>query len=1325
MDTNPPAPTPIHPHGAKHAPLTYSQESLWFMQQLDPDNNAYNSNFLLKLSGGIDHEVLQKALNDLVDRQEALRTLYPSKAGIPIQEIQPFQSITLPFIDFSNLQGEQGKEAVEKYVEKLGRPTYDLQYGPLTRYAHLRLSPVEDFFFLSTHHINSDAWSREIFKRELLQFYTANLAGEKPQLKNLPIQFSDYAQWQKEWMSGDVLKTFTDHWKGILSGELPVLDLPTDHPRPSMQTYRGVRYQFAFSPALVSQVKSFCLKYRITPFHLYMAAFLVLLMHYSGQEDIIVGCPFANRSHAELENLIGLFVNTLPIRMDLSANPKVEDLVNKIRETMLDAFAWQAAPFEAIVSEISPERDLSRTPIFQVAINMRNIPRQTQLLEDELEAESILAEDVPAPFDLSLEFDDASGSMMTALHYNADLFDEKTIIRMAAHFQNLLSGFIANPGLAISDVEMLTASEKKRILSDVNETAQDFPQVCVQDLVDEQAGKTPESIAVICNGHSITYGQLITRSNQLANYLIGKGVKESDRVGIYLPRSENSIVALLAILKAGAAYIALELANPPVRIEEMVKDADPIFVLTHASLENQLPAGTPLICLDSEEEAIAACQTRNPEILSDINSAMYLLYTSGSTGKPKASVNLHKGVVNFLVQMNRQFNLGPAESILQLTSLAFDLSVFDIFGFLASGGTIFMMDDAQMRDPDFINSEIDKQRVTYVSGVPTMLRALSESRVSREKTDWTPKWIISVGEALLRSDVELFRKAFGESTQILNFYGPSECSVGETMYVVPPVLPEGLQVIPIGKPIQNTYTYILDKHLRQVPAGSRGELFIGGVGVGGGYWNNPALTEERYLPDPFHQGEKMYRSGDMVRQLPDGTICFLGRTDDQLKIRGYRVEIGEIESLLKELPGVKDAAVKFWRSERTNSLLSYISLQNADAGHIKEDLRRHLSDRLPFYMLPADIIVLDDFPHTATGKIDRKRLPLPDNQSTDHEYVAPRTEIEKRLVAIWENVLNQKNIGVKDNFFSLGGHSLLAVRMFSMIQAEFGQTLPLLVLFKESTIEALATFLSKEDHAEILDGIVQIKPEGDKPALFILPAGLYVGKLAEAMGKDRPVNALYPYENGKRTYRGSIQETAGIYYRCLVNYQPEGPYLLIGHSADGHYALELARLLRQAGKEVAFLGMIDTYPPGSPLRINWADRLHPHLEQLARNNFLGNIKYLWRAVQRESARAKRIRIAKRTIKLHQQDTQEMKGRLVLLRAYKPEPYDGDAHIFSVSSRPGGAKSNPMQRWSDFITGNLDIVPVEGDHMSILEEPQVNGLAQKIREIIDHPESNRK
>ncbi len=1314
MTKFPPKPPPIQPRRLKEADLSFSQESLWFLQQLDPENFAYNSNLLIKFTGGIDRRFLEQAINELVRRHEPLRTQYPNQGGRPVQVVQPFEPFSISCKDLSGLPGDEQEQAVVRYTSELNDQSFDLQRGPSVRFAHLRTTQNVDYLFFCTHHINFDAWSRQIFISELMKLYDGFRSGKEPVLPELPIQYADYAAWQREWLSGETLAAYIEHWKNILSGDLPILELPTNRPRPVLQTFRGAMHHFPISDQLSTRMKSFCQEERNTLFQLLLAAYALLLMRHTGQEDVIIGCPFANRSRPELDGLVGLFVNTLPIRVNLTGNPTAREFLKRVQAVMLEAYPWQTAPFEALVSEISPQRDLSRTPVFQVVINLRNVPKRQAFLKG-LEVDSILREDAASPFDLTLDFDVVEdGTLDASLQYNVDLYDETSIISMATHYQNLLSELLEKTDSPIAELEMLTPSERQRIVFDWNDTAADFPQNCIHDLFTEQADKDPAALAVVCNGNSLSYGNLERKSNQLAHYLRANGVGAEDRVGIYLPRSEWIVIAMLGILKAGAVYLPLDMIYPAERISYMVKDSNPFAIITQTDLCAALPGQARKICQDGEAASIDACESDRPASITTNDSLAYVMYTSGSTGRPKGTLNIHKGVVNYLAYMTKRFHFNPADRVVQFTSLSFDPSVLDILGTLTYGGTVFLMDNSQMRDPDFIFSAIIDHQATHIALVPTMLRAICESAQAGERKENSLRLIASGGEILRDADVRLARRAFGESVEMVNRYGPTECSIWATDYVIPASLPGDLQIIPIGKPISNTHTYILDKYFHPVPPGSKGELFIGGVGVGRGYWNRPDLTAERFLFDPFQPGGRMYRTGDICRQLPDGTTCFLGRSDDQVKLRGYRVELSEIEAVLGEFPGVKDGAVVLWHEGATDSLAAYITLVQGHPEQIQVDLQAYLAERLPFYMLPASITVMDNMPFTPSRKIDRRALPRPAVGAVTDGYIAPGDEIEKRLVSIWQEVLGIERVGVRDNFFELGGFSLLAVQLFTRIQEAFGQNLPLMALFQVGTVEAIAEMLRGKEKTVHPQGIVPIRPEGSGVPIFIVWPGLYYRELVHILSPGRPVYGLEPVDFGVKNPGQSIQEAARVYYRNLVNFYPKGPYLLLGHSGHGFFALELARLLIKNGKDVAFLGLLDTLPPGPKRQAHPVDRVKIHMINLRGKNLVEILQYSQSSILRFLARRRsKAEMNAVTIKRFEQEGRGEDVWKLILGTYKPEPFEGKVTLFSATQRLWYIRWDPMEPWRKYLTGQFEIVPIPGDHMSAFEPPHVAVLAEKI------------
>ncbi len=1058
-----PTPGPIQRREQKQAPLTFAQESLWFLQQLDPDSNAYNSTHLIKFTGGIDHPCMERAVNELICRHEPLRTIYPNKRGKPVQVVQPNIHYELPYLKFQGLSEVDSQRASTRYVSEQSAVPFNLQKGPVFRFALLNHTTTKDELFFCIHHIGFDAWSWQILIRDLLTLYQSYRSALKVPLPDLPFQYTDYALWQREWLSGETLAVYMAHWKKTLSGSLPVLDLPTVNPRPEKQSFRGDRYTFCLSPLLTAQVKSFCLNERVTPFHLFLTIYALLLMRYSGQEDIIIGCPFANRQNPELNNLVGLFVNTLPVRVDLTGNPTVRELLNQVRDIMLDSFSWQAAPFEALVSELSPERDLSRTPVFQVAINMRNVPKHALVSSEEFTMEEVLRDDVPIPFDLSVEFNNSSDPIEVSFRYNVDLFAKNTIVQMTSHYQTLLSEFILKADAQIASLEMLSSAETEQLIGEWEHTRSDIPNTSIHELISSQAQKNPQAQAIVCNERSMTYLTLEKKSNQLAALLKARGVVPGSLIGILLPRSEDLLVTQLAILKAGGAYVFFDRDYPSERLAYMVKDSNPSLVVTHSSVHSGILDGYQTVILDKHSSEIRAFSADMNFPGTGQDAPLYVTYTSGSTGRPKGVTTLQRGIINYLQFLVKEFQLRTGDRVIQFTSLSFDPSFRDTLGVLTFGGTVFLMDDDQMRDPDYIVRTIVDQKIDCIlSIVPTMLRALTGVTAIKQIKGNHLRLVMPSGEVLRPADIESVRNAFGSGVSIVNQYGPTECSMISIIYTVPDDS-QNTRDVPIGKPIENVYFYVLDPFRHLVPSGVKGELYIGGVGVSPGYLNQPDLTNGRFIQDPFRQGERIYRTGDLVRMAPDGNLSYLGRTDHQVKIRGYRVELGEIESVLREYPGIREAIVNFSQQAGTERLFAFITLSITENDFINADLQQYLKERLPFYMLPSAITVLPKMPLTPTGKVDRHALPEPNTSKTGDRYQPPSNEIEERLTAIWQEVIGVTQVGIRDNYFELGGHSLMAVLLFTRIQEEFGKSIPIHLIFKESTVEELARYLSNEN----------------------------------------------------------------------------------------------------------------------------------------------------------------------------------------------------------------------------------------------------------------------
>jgi amino acid adenylation domain-containing protein len=1301
------------------SPLSYSQESLWYLAQLDPENTAYNQTYLLKLDGQLDITVLERAINEVIRRHSALRTIFAIEDGVPYQVIQPFTNIELPIVDFSNFPEEEKDQLAQQFAGEKGHIFFDLTHGPLMRLYLLRLNSTSHYLMLSIHHAIFDGWSRQVFMKEMSHFYNAYLTGDSLTLPEPKIQYADFAEWQHKWLQGDRLTNLMNYWKEQLSGELTVLELPIDHPRSSLQTFRGIRHFFKVDSELTNKLKAFCKSRRLTPFMVVTAAYFILLMQYTGQEDIIIGCPFANRSYPELstdiENTIGMFINTMPLRMDISDNPTVKDLITRVQKVVIGALSNHQLPFERLVAEIQPERDLSRTPIFQAIINMRNFPRFSS--QSLIVSDTVLG-DRDAAFDLSFELNEQDNGFSCAFRYNVDLFEESTIARMAIHYQRLLEAILVNSDLSISELEMLTPEEKQQILYNWNTTEADYPQACIHDLISKQAWKNSSAPAVICGEEILSYGELDIHANQLAHFLQSKGVSQNTVVGIFLPRSGRMVISQLATIKAGGAYLPLDTTYPLERIRFMLEDAQPKLVITVSTLLNQLPDTIETICLDTEAGIINGFEKAEPHISISPDELAYVIYTSGSTGHPKGVMSTHRGAVNFIAHMIKAHVLNGSDRVLQLTPLSFDASVRDTLGTLIFGGTILLMDDEQMRNPDAILSTITKYSASCIlSIVPTMLNFLSETALAQgfnKNNDL--RLIMPSGEILQIKDVQRAWAAFGSKVKIVNQYGPTECSMISAVYTIEEDTIENLPVIPIGKPISNTRLYILDKSLKPVPIGAKGELYIGGLGVGRGYINQSNLTMEHFIHDPYSTltGGRMYKTGDVARYWPDGTLEFYGRQDNQVKLRGYRVELGEIEAVLRDHPSVKEIAVVLWSDISSDQLIAYVVLKDRSSTY--DDLREFVARRLPFYMVPSSFVILDSLPLTPNRKIDRRALPRPDQQVPVH--VVPRNDTERRLLEIWKEILNLNNIGVTDNFFDIGGHSLMAVRLFARIENTFGTKLPLTALFQHGTVEELARLINKPQNALHSPIIIPMQTQGNKTPIFFVPglgtSPLYMRELALGFSPLRPVYGLQSVFQGKTIEKRSIDETAKLYCDQLLTLLPDTPIALFGHSAGGLIALEVAHLLTSEGKLVTMVGLLDSYPPGPRQQASWQDRMRIHAGHMRENGLRGALVYLGTANERIILKVirdlsdKNDRLKKIIAKLFPQ-----KFKIANLKSFVLKPYSGNVTLFKVSERPWYVNWDPMENWSKYLVGNFNVVNIPGNHMSLLSKPNAEIVARAI------------
>ena len=1046
-----PAAPPIRPvPRSRHLPLSFSQERLWFLEQLEPGNASYHLPVAVRFTGRLQVAALAGALSAIVARHEALRTRFVTVEGRPAQAIAAELPLALPLSDLSALPSGVREGEARQLAQEAARQPFDLEAGSLLRVRLLRLGAEEHVALLCLHHIVADGWSMGILVRELGVLYAAVAEGRPAFLPPLPVQYPDFAVWQRAWLSGEVLAAELKWWRERLAGAPAVLALPTDRQRPATQGFRGAEIPFRLPAAVSTALEALCRQRGVTPFMALLAGFEALLWRWSGQDDLVVGTPVANRTHGEIEGLIGFFVNTLALRGDLSGEPAFAELLVRVREQALGAYAHQDVPFEKLVETLAPERSMAHAPLFQVFLVLQNTPSQKLRLQG-LELAPVELGAGAAKFDLTLALGSTPAGFAGTWEYDRDLFDPTTIVRLGGQLERLLGAAVTAPEAPLGGLFLLSEAERQQLV-EWNGTALAYREISLAGLIAQQAARTPEAVAVVFEGESLSYRELAARAGGLAHHLRRLGVGPEVRVGICAERSLGLIVGLVAILEAGGAYVPLDPSYPADRLAFMLKDSNVPVLLAEGRLAGTLPSnGIQVVPLDAI--AAASPPPRGPEI--DLDQLAYVIYTSGSTGRPKGAMNSHRGIVNRLLWMREQYAVGPADRVLQKTPVSFDVSVWELFLPLLSGACLVVARPGGHQDPAYLVETIARQEITLLHFVPAMLSAFLEAPGVERCA--TIRQVVASGEAL---PYDLERRFFSRlGARLDNLYGPTEAAVDVTFWPCDPAGTAGR--VPIGRPVANTAIHLLGEDLRPVPPGAVGELGIAGVQVGRGYLDRPELTAERFIPDPWsgRPGARLYRTGDLARHLPDGAIEYLGRIDHQVKLRGFRIELGEIESALLGHPGVRDAAamVRTMRQDAPGDprLVAYV-VPERPGEELEGPLRSFLEKRLPAHMVPAAFVLLPNLPLTPNGKVDRKALPAPDWRSGSSSYVAPRNPLEEVLASFFGEILGLEKVGMEDNFFRLGGHSLLATQLVAKVRGAFQVELPLRSLFETPTVGAVA-----------------------------------------------------------------------------------------------------------------------------------------------------------------------------------------------------------------------------------------------------------------------------
>ena len=1313
--------------GVLVVPASHAQRRMWFLHSYAPDSPAYNTAKLFRLHGPLDGAVLERAFQALAARHETLRTTFELRGSEVMQVVARHAEFRLETTDLSGLAEAEREAQMARLAKEWSRRAFDLERGPLWRAWLVRLGAEEHALVVVVHHIVFDGWSVGVFCRELGSIYDSLVAGRPTELPELRAQYADFAHWQERFLRGQVLSRLTGYWQRKLQDAPPALDLPADRPRPPVESLRGANRNFTVPRALRAELAALAQREEVTLFMVLLAAFKVLLFRHSGQEDVTVGVPFANRNPRETEALIGCFLNTLPLRTGLTGNPAFSELLQRVKQTVLEAHDHADLPFESLVQLLPTGRDLSRSPWFQYFFQLRNVPREL------IEAGPVRCEMVALPtgtakFTLSLHVDEQDGELACDWEYDTALFDAETIDRLAARWETLLRGLVATPGTRVAELPLLPAGEQ-RLLAEWNRTERAYRlDVPLHRWIEEQIEQTPAAVALRFQGQEVSYGELGRRADRLASFLRSHGAGPNRLVAVYLERSVEMVVALLGVLKAGAAYVPVDPEYPAERVAFMIEDAGAECVLTLDRLRSRLPAGRArVVSLDTGWEEIEAAPAVGGAA-SGPDDLAYVIYTSGTTGRPKGVRNTHRGIVNRLLWMQEEFRLTAADKVLQKTPFSFDVSVWEFFWPLMAGAQLVVARPGGHREPDYLCDLIQREAITVLHFVPSMLAVFLDAPGAGGCL--TLRDVIASGEALPHS---LQQRFFGRlPARLHNLYGPTEAAVDVTCWHCRRDSP--LDLVPIGWPIANTRCHILDARLQAVPPGATGELYLGGVQVGAGYHNRPELTAERFVQDVFVSAPqaRLYRTGDLARYRADGAIEFLGRTDFQVKIRGLRIELGEVEAALEQLPKVREAAV-LAREDAPGDvrLVAYVVAEAVDTPNAKS-LRDALAQRLPDYMVPTAFVFLPALPLTPNGKLDRSALPRPEagGGAAASETVLPQSLLEYRLAGLWERTLGVRGVHPGDDFFALGGHSLLGVRLMMDIGELVGQPVPIATLFHAPTPHGMARLLTARHLQPAWSSLVPLQPHGTLPPLFCIHGwggGVWDARaLGGHLGTDQPIYGLQAVgiedQNWQHT---TVEEMATHYAAEIRSFQPHGPYYLCGYSLGGVIAYDVARQLVAQGQPVGLLAVLDTYPKNLPV---WPQvkayapyllaRLGHHLQQLrfipaaeAAGYVRGRLQALNRHAGRILARRRQPpALAERAGDAAPVVTDYF---VEVSNRYRPIPSTIPVALFRAE---GGQIRNEVG-WRHLAEGGLEIIPLRCGHLEMLSEPHLGRLATELRRVL--------
>lgn len=1290
--------------------------------------------------------MLRRALQELVNRHAAFRTTFTFRTGQPAQTAPDTAAVCFDIVDASRWSAE---ELRARATEESERPM-DLATGPVFRATLFRQSEAEAVLLLVWHHLVLDGWSLALVLDELAASYSAFASGRKPDLPR-PVPYAEFVRWQQEMLASDTGAQHAAYWlKELDTAER--LDLVTDGARPAQRSYRGASVYFSIGEALTSRIRELAASEGTTVFVVLLAGFEALLHRVTGQESILVSFPVAGRTESRFAGTAGLFINQVVVAGDIGEPTTFRSLVAQTHAKVLGALEHQDYHLSLLpqsVGQGGPERPRFSEVMFVLQKSQgyrldapRGSYQEGALLSEGvmpggdlggLQVEAFQLGSRTARFDLELQMMEHGGALNGWLQYDLDLFEEPTVRALSERFQRLLAVMTDNLDARVAEADILSGEERQRILHDWNRTRRDWPHATVTDLFERQVRAAPDVVAALCGHRHLTFGELNGRANRVAQWLRRSGARPQDVVGLCVPRSLEMLVALFGILKAGCIYLPLDPNNPVDRLKFMLKDSGAEFVLTSSETCGRFRRSpAPRLCLHCDAGAIAECPDTPPSPADA--PLLYVIYTSGSSGEPKGVAGTQKGALNRFHWMWERYPFAAGEVCAQVTTLGFVDAVWEILGPLLHGTPIALIPDEDVRDLERLVNALGGQSATRITLVPSLLRVLLASEDVGRLLPFLRYWSCS-GEALEPDLARLFRERVPKGI-LLNLYGCSEAAADSCYFEV------GREWnghrLPIGKPIANTQVFLLDRQGGLVPPGSVGEIHVGGAGLSTGYLARPELTAERFVASPFTSGERLYRTGDLGRQLPDGTIEYFGRADQQVKIRGHRVELGEVEVALRSHPEVESAAVQGVKEPSGDrALVAYV----VSGSETLTDgaLRAHLASRLPSYMFPSHFVRIDAMPLTPTGKINRRALPPPHSDARARGYVAPRTETERALVEVWGRVLNAPQLGVEDDFFEWGGHSILALQAISEVSQEFKRQLPVDLLVKMPTVAGLAAYLDSDAVPDRRHQLVAIEPRGTKPPLFWIPGGAgtpvrtELRALSALLGPTQPLYGLGSQRAQALSDVESVPERARGYVKAIRELQPEGPYYLTGFCLGGVIAFEAAQQLRAEGQQVAFLGLLNSWlPSGSIPASRWlliflqrvmyhvraAMKLHP---SLGRRYIMNRIRGAKLAVRRSRASEAGAQ-AQGDIPSGQVPGEDtvLRATVRLASQYVPQRFEGKVYVF-VSEEPDLAgvsrRLDPRQAWQK-VCEDCEMVAVRGGHLEVLDPPMVDLFAKQFRRCLD-------